>query len=93
METLNENKSYKKAKERVTELKSFYIMIVGYVLLVPFLYFLNIKTSPDYHWFWFPTVCCTISILGYSIYLFAGRNWEERKIQELMEKQKTTTSL
>lgn len=86
METLNENKSYNRAKERVTELKSFYIMIVGYVLLVPFLYFLNIKTTPDYHWFWFPTTCCTISILVYSIYLFAGKSWEEKKIQELMKK-------
>jgi len=93
MENLHENKSYKRAKERITELKSFYIMIVGYVLLVPFVYFLNIKTIPDYHWFWFPTIGCAISILGYSIYLFTGKNWEEKKIQELMKKEKTTTSL
>lgn len=86
MKNNTENLKYNRAKERVTDLKMFYIMLVGSCLLIPFLIFLNHQTNPEIQWFWFPVFGIGISLLYYSIQLFAGRKWEERKTRELMEK-------
>ena len=45
------------------------------------------KTNPELHWFWFPLIGCGISILGYTLYVFVGRNWEEKQIQKILEKE------
>lgn len=79
----------KLAKARMEEIKAFYIMLTGCIVLIPYLIFINLKTNPDFHWFWFPVIGIGISILGYSIYLFAGKSWEERKIRQIMNNQKS----
>ena len=77
----------KLAKARMKEIKAFYIMLCGIVILVPYLIFINVKTTPILQWFWFPISGFGISILGYAIYLFTGKNWEENKIREIMNNQ------
>lgn len=77
----------KLAKARMKEIKAFYIMLCGIVVLVPYLIFINVKTTPNLQWFWFPIAGFGISILGYAIYLFTGKNWEENKIREIMNNQ------
>lgn len=79
----------KLAKARMQEIKAFYIMLTGCVILMPYLIFINLKTNPEFHWFWLPVIGFGISILGYSIYLFTGKSWEERKIKQLMNNQKS----
>lgn len=86
METSSQKLKYDRAKSRVQELKAFYIMAFGYCILIPFLIFLNLKMTPNFHWFWFPAFGCGISILFYAFNLFAGKSWEEKKIKELVDK-------
>lgn len=86
MENTTEKLKYSRAKERITDLKMFYIMLFGSCLLIPFLIFLNHQINPEIQWFWFPVFGIGISLLYYSFQLFAGRKWEERKTRELMEK-------
>lgn len=78
---------YKRAKRRTQEIKSFYQMIIGYCLMVPFLIFINFQTSQDHLWFWYPTIGAGISIIGYGIYLFATKKWEQKQIKKIIEKE------
>lgn len=85
-----ENSRYVKAVERVEKLKEFYQNLASYIVVIPFLVFINLYTSPQFHWFWFPMFGWGIGVIfhglevhNYSIFL--GKNWEERKMKELME--------
>lgn len=78
---------YQRAKRRMQEIKSFYIMLVGCLLLSPYLIFINMEVNPELQWFWFPLSGFGISILGYGLYVFTGGNWERKKIQELMNEE------
>jgi hypothetical protein len=87
-----ENSKYVKAVERVEKLKEFYQNLVSYCLVIPFLIFINLRFSPGFYWFWFPIFGWGIGLVfhflevnNYNIFL--GRNWEDRKIKELMDKE------
>ncbi len=90
METQNiytENNAYFDAKQKVENLKKFYGSLISYCVIIPFLIFINLRYSPHFQWFWFPMfgwgfglVIKALRVYGY------GKNWEERKIQEFMNK-------
>lgn len=87
-----ENSKYVKAVERVEKLKEFYQNLASYCLVIPFLIFINLKFSPGFYWFWFPLfgwgLGLTFHFLEVNNYnIFLGRNWEERKIKEMMDKE------
>ncbi|MEN8777276.1 MAG: 2TM domain-containing protein [Polaribacter sp.] len=87
-----ENSKYVKAVERVEKLKEFYQNLVSFCLVIPFLIFINIKFFPSFHWFWFPIfgwgIGLTFHFLEVNNYnIFLGRNWEDRKIKEMMEQE------
>jgi len=86
-----ENSKYVRAVERVEKLKEFYQNLASYCIVIPFLIFINLKFSSQFHWFWFPMIGWGIGLFfhflevnNYNIFL--GKNWEERKIKELMDK-------
>ncbi|CAN5361471.1 histidine kinase [soil metagenome] len=85
----NENNAYFKAKERVKEIKEFYGNLISYCIVIPFLIFINYYTFWRFQWFWFPLFGwgLALSIHAFSVFGY-GQNWEERKIRELMEKEK-----
>jgi hypothetical protein len=85
-----ENSKYVRAVERVEKLKEFYQNLASYVIVIPFLIFINLRFSPGFNWFWFPLIGWGIGIIfhwleanNYNIFL--GSNWEEKKIKEMME--------
>lgn len=85
----DENQAYTRAAKRVRELKSFYGNLISYCLVIPFLIFVNLSTSPEYHWFWWPMLGWGIGVASHALQTFGiGREWEERKIKELMDKEK-----
>ncbi|MDH3323638.1 MAG: 2TM domain-containing protein, partial [Flavobacteriaceae bacterium] len=89
---LTEDK-YMRARKKVDEIKGFYLSLIAYILVIPFLFFIWLKfTSHTIQWFWFPMFGWGIGLVfqGFSAFgtpIF-GNNWEERKIKELMEKDK-----
>jgi two-component system LytT family sensor kinase len=92
-----ENSSYVRAVEKVEKLKEFYQNITSYCIVIPFLVFVNLYTSPQFHWFWFPMAGWGIGVLfhGLDVYNynpFLGRNWESKKIKELMEENDETSN-
>ena len=87
-----ENSKYVKAVERVEKLKEFYQNLASYCIVIPFLIFINLTFSPGFHWFWFPIfgwgIGLTFHFLEVNNYnIFLGKNWEDKKIKELMEKE------
>ncbi|MGJ5641192.1 2TM domain-containing protein [Formosa sp. S-31] len=93
METIkyesDEQKAYYRAKKRVEELKGFYGNIVSYCVIIPFLIFINYKTFWGFQWFWFPMLGWGMGIIIHAFTVFGyGKSWEERKIQEILEKEK-----
>lgn len=89
----NYNNKYERAVEKVEKLKEFYQHLVTYCFVIPFLIFINLKFSPRFQWFWFPLAGWGFGLLmhGLNVYNFnviLGNNWEERKIKELMDKDK-----
>ena len=88
---------YQRAKERVTELRKFYgklgsFLLFG-ILFLGFNYYSNGLRYPWFLWivgFW----GLGIAIEAFKLFgtdLFLGKNWEQRKIQEQMEKENRNT--
>ncbi|MBO6201875.1 2TM domain-containing protein [Epilithonimonas ginsengisoli] len=89
---------YLEAKKRVKQLKGFYSHLTIYILVNLLIVFINIqdlKPGESYFkvenfitlFFW------GIGLLAHAMGVFVpqfvlGKNWEERKIRELMEKDK-----
>ncbi len=85
-----EEKRYLKAKERVEEIKGFYGNLVSYCLVIPFLWWINSRTT-SFTWAIFPTIGWGIGVFFHGMEAFGynplwGKRWEEKKIRELMEK-------
>ncbi len=88
-----EDKRYIKAKERVQAIKGFYGNLMAYAIVIPFLAFLNYRTS-DFPWVIFPMLGWGFGVLAHGMEAFGyspftGRKWEERKIREFMEKEES----
>jgi hypothetical protein len=83
----NENLAYRKAKERVEKLKGFYGNLISYCCVIPFLIFINLKTG-GFQWFWFPMLGWGMGLTFHALETFGyGKNWEERKIREILNKE------
>ncbi|MEO8517222.1 MAG: 2TM domain-containing protein [Flavobacterium sp.] len=88
-----EEDRYYKAKKRVDEIKGFYGNLVAYIAVNAFFLILNLLTSPEHLWFYWPMLGWGIGVLFHGLRVFNslpffGKDWEERKLQELMDKDK-----
>ncbi|WP_175623301.1 2TM domain-containing protein [Chryseobacterium schmidteae] len=92
MENLSLNKdnlAYRKAAKRVKDLKGFYGNLTSYCLIIPFLLVINLLTSPDHLWFYWPMLGWGLGLTIHAVNTFGiGKNWEEKKIKQLMEEEK-----
>lgn len=100
MEIINnqDNIKYLEAKKRVKKLKGFYSHLTIYILvnlMIVFINFQDLKPGESYFqyknfitlFFW------GIGLVAHGMSVFVpqfilGKNWEERKIRELMDKNK-----
>jgi len=89
---------YLEAKKRVKKLKGFYIHLTIYVLVNLLIVFINIQNlKPGESYFKFENFVTLffwgIGLLAHGMSVFVpqfilGKNWEERKIREIMDKEK-----
>lgn len=87
----DEEKKYRKAKERVEEIKGFYIHFFIYIVVNIGLFLINILTGSDSLWFFYPLIGWGIGLVAHYIAVFGffgmlDEGWEKRKIDELMKK-------
>ncbi|HSN48627.1 MAG TPA: 2TM domain-containing protein [Flavobacterium sp.] len=84
----NENTAYYRAKKRVEELKGFYGNLISYCCVIPILIFVNLTYSPHFQWFWFSAAGWGFGLVMHALKVFGySSNWEERKIQEILNKE------
>lgn len=84
----NENMAFMRAKERVEKLKGFYGNLISYCCVIPVLVFINLQ-SGGFQWFWFPMFGWGMGLSFHAIETFGyGKSWEEKKIQEILNKDK-----
>jgi hypothetical protein len=84
---------YNKARKRVEEIKGFYGNLTAYIVVNAALLAINLITSPDHLWFYWPLIGWGIGVAihGMKVYNylpFLGKDWEERKMKEFMDKEK-----
>jgi hypothetical protein len=87
-----ENTFYK-AQKKVEDIKEFYANLFSYIVVNIGLAILNLLTSPEYLWFFWPLIGWGIGVAVHGMKVFnympfLGADWEERKIKELMEKER-----
>ncbi|WP_294249066.1 2TM domain-containing protein [uncultured Chryseobacterium sp.] len=84
----NRNESYERAQKRVKEIKSFYSNLISYGIIIPFLIIINLVTTPENIWFFFPMLGWGIGVVAHGMSVFAiGKKWEDEKIRQILEKQ------
>ncbi len=85
--------SYLRAQKKVEDIKGFYGNLFSYVVVNAGLAILNLVTSPDHLWFFYPLIGWGVGVAIHAISVFNlmpffGSDWEERKIREMLEKDK-----
>jgi fumarate reductase subunit C len=94
METnYTEAERYYQAHKKVKEIKEFYQHLTVYLLCNPVVIIVNLLTSPGYLYFWFSVLGWGVAIVLHGLKAFDripffSKEWEERKIQEFLDKEK-----
>ncbi|ETN96013.1 histidine kinase [Zhouia amylolytica] len=88
MKSKDTDNSYLRARKKVDELKEFYTSLASYVVVIPFLAFINYRVYWDFQWFWFPAIGWGIGLAFQAFKVYGpGFAWEERKIRQYMEEE------
>jgi 2TM domain len=89
----DEEDKYYSAKKRVEDIKGFYGNLTAFIAVNVVLICINLYTSPEQLWFYWPLMWWGIGVVFHGLKVFdlfpvLGKEWEERKIKEFMEKEK-----
>ncbi|MBM4158879.1 MAG: 2TM domain-containing protein [Ignavibacteria bacterium] len=89
---MENNELYQKAKERVGELKGFYTHLTIFIVINLVLFLINYFSMPEQLWFYWPLLGWGIGLVSHAFSVFGikgflGRDWEDKKIKKLMEKE------
>ncbi len=89
---MNEDERYHWAKKRVEDIRGFYTHLGVYIVINVLLLTINLVTSPNALWFYWVTIFWGVGIAFHAMGVFVwdrffGREWEERKVREIMERE------
>ncbi|KJD35054.1 histidine kinase [Tamlana sedimentorum] len=84
--------SYVRARDYVNELKGFYYSLICYLVIIPFLIYINYNTYWGVKWFWFPMLGWGVGLVLQAFKVFVnngafGRDWEKRKIEQFIREE------
>ena len=90
---IDERNAYQRAQKKMEDIRDFYGHATSYVLVIVGLVILNVVTTPGYWWVFWPAIGWGIGlgihgVAVYSLVPFLGKDWEERKIQKIIEEEK-----
>lgn len=89
-----DSEKYKQAQARVRRIKGFYSNLITFALVNILLLAINLFLNPHHLWFYWVTIIWGIVLVIQAFNTFTirdhflGEAWEEKKIRELMEKDK-----
>jgi len=90
--TLSEDQDrYRRARRRVREIRAFYLHVAIFVTVNMLLHVINFAAAPTTYWAFWPLFGWGIGLLAHGLVTyrwlpFVGKEWEQRKIRELMDK-------
>lgn len=92
-----EQERYYQAKKKVEDIKGFYGNLIAYIIFNGFFLVLNLLTSPNELWFYWPLLGWGVGVLFHGMKVFnyspfLSKDWEARKMKEFMEQEKRNTS-
>jgi hypothetical protein len=96
---VNMKDAYLRARKKTEDLKSFYMSLIIFCIVMPFLIYIWYKYSQDsIQWFWFPLIFWGLGIVfkGLKIYdkkVPFGKEWEQNKIEKYMREEENNTTL
>lgn len=87
-----EENNYLKAQKKIEDIKGFYGNLSSYIVIITGIAILNLTTSPEHLWFMYPAIGWGIGVVIHGVTVFnympfLSKDWEERKIKELMDKE------
>lgn len=80
---------YLQAKQKVEELSGFYWNLASYIIIIAMLFGLDYYRDKQIDWAYWPMFGWGIGITFHAIKTFGffnSKDWEEKKINEIMEK-------
>lgn len=99
-ENYTEEQKYLRAKKKIKSIKGFYVHLTVYLLVNAFLLIANALSGGGWEVFWEFNSYSTILFWGiglafhgfgvFGMDFILGKSWEDRKIKELMDKDKRT---
>ena len=92
-DTDEQTDAYQRARRRVGQIRGFYSNFFSYLVIVAFTAVVNILTDRTYLWFLWVAAGWGVAVAFHAYATFAnrglfGREWEERKIREIMERER-----
>ncbi|WP_298764501.1 2TM domain-containing protein [uncultured Polaribacter sp.] len=97
LKEINEKEGHK-IQQRITDLKGFYTHIIASFIIPPFLIFVNLKTVPNFHWFWFALSVWFLGLLIHWFVVFGfdqlklSKKWEQNQMDNLFKSAATEPS-
>ena len=88
--TYSKDERYRKAQKKVKGIQGFYTHLLVTVFIIPFIIYVNLDGSPQFHWFWIFIAGWVLGLLIHWINVFGfsklgmKSNWEEKKIREIV---------
>lgn len=80
-----------KVQKRIKDLKGFYTHLISTFLILPFIIYINLKTVPQFHWFWFAIAAWFLGLFIHFLNVFflsesnAKENWSQKKLNNIIE--------
>lgn len=79
------------AEKRIKDIKGFYTHFIASFLILPFLIFINLKTVPQFEWYWYAILAWVIGLVIHWVNVFAfskmglKEEWKDRKIKQIVD--------
>ncbi len=94
----NKHNAYKEAEKKVRDIKGFYINLLIYFITNAVLIYVNLKYGAHFQWFWYSVLLWGAGMLLYGMKVYGRipymeRNWEERKLNELIAKEEDANNI
>ena len=85
-----------RARHRVRQLREFYMHLATFVVVIGGIAVVNWIFSPTFWWVVFPAIGWGIALILHAVSVFfegsiLGRDWEERKTREIVEREQRGT--
>ncbi len=82
---------FEKAKRQAAEERSFWKHLISYIVVISFLFFVNLFSSPGKWWVQWPALGWGIGLVFHGVkalgrYGVFSEDWEERRAKEIMNK-------